>query len=713
MIRNISMSNIKGQSGIQELTGRDIFIGKNGSGKTTRLQAVSLAMLGYIPGEAKTLEEIHKKASGDFMGVGLKIDGFEFARSFIKEVKTDKSTGKTKSSIKQDITVVPSRGEKKLDEKENRITDTVGNSAISLDFNEFYNLTDSKRREFIYSLCGAEETLWNKESVREYIIKKAIDVTLQENNPDKYIVILECINEVLNLYDEEYMGIEEALVAMIDYASDKTTVWNREKKNSIGAVRKMSDIKNDLEETDRGLETDKTEYADLNKTLLELSEQIARDTEKKKAHDNRMARKACLEAQISEINSETNPLDPEAIKNRIEKLDPTKVVFDLSGELKKIDNEIDQIKADSTHAVTQVNCISKTIAELDAEEKYLNKALSDVKNNTGKCAIDSRIACDKDFTKFIAFSENRLKDIKLSRDILKQNWTDQSLLELKCKEKVETLVTKKDDLNKANHEIIKSNMDTVAIQLSLEAELDRANNFEKFRQDKIKSRTDELQSILITPVDAIIDIEPAIKTKEGMQNRLVEIQKVIDDKTTAKTTLVNLQTVMMQSTKAEYYADSYSNLKDTLGNKGLQGEIVKSGLAPLQETIQDKLGCMGVQHQFYFQAESANGKEVFQFGWMDKFGTKRDYNALSQGEKMLVLTAMLVTFIEKINSPLKVLMLDNIQDLDLVNLDMLITGLLGAGSNIDNIMIACSHKELISKVETSGWHVWDLGGNND
>lgn len=51
MIKTIRTRNIKGNTFDQELTGRDVFVGPNGSGKSTRLQAVQLAMLGYIPGK--------------------------------------------------------------------------------------------------------------------------------------------------------------------------------------------------------------------------------------------------------------------------------------------------------------------------------------------------------------------------------------------------------------------------------------------------------------------------------------------------------------------------------------------------------------------------------------------------------------------------------------------------------------------------------------
>ena len=87
-IKLIRFKNFKGSTGSQELTGVDLFVGRNGAGKTTRLQAVALSMVGYIPGKGKKAESVFRFATGDSMSAGLTMEnGFSFDRTFEKSTK--------------------------------------------------------------------------------------------------------------------------------------------------------------------------------------------------------------------------------------------------------------------------------------------------------------------------------------------------------------------------------------------------------------------------------------------------------------------------------------------------------------------------------------------------------------------------------------------------------------------------------------------------
>ena len=62
------------------------FIGPNGAGKSTILEAVQLALLGYIPGYAKKNESIMKHSSDKMMEViaSFDDDGFVIDRTWMK-----------------------------------------------------------------------------------------------------------------------------------------------------------------------------------------------------------------------------------------------------------------------------------------------------------------------------------------------------------------------------------------------------------------------------------------------------------------------------------------------------------------------------------------------------------------------------------------------------------------------------------------------------
>jgi exonuclease SbcC len=148
--------------------------------------------------------------------------------------------------------------------------------------------------------------------------------------------------------------------------------------------------------------------------------------------------------------------------------------------------------------------------------------------------------------------------------------------------------------------------------------------------------------------------------------------------------------------------------------------MVKGILEPIRSDIQTHLGLMGIDSEFYFSTESDTGKEVFQFGWRNSFGDERNFDALSTGQQLQLLIAMLVTFLERSNPPLKVLAIDNIENLDRVNFRKALAGMDKLSEKIDNIILSgvvdiyetkwIDGKEVKTLLpELNGWGVTDLG----
>lgn len=104
MITGVSGKNFKGVTFNDALSRRNIFIGPNGSGKSTRSHAATLALLGYIPGTAKTNQAVMDAyGSGQTMTVGVRVgpsDLFErrFYRSKSGSVSQTLRHNKTKAS---------------------------------------------------------------------------------------------------------------------------------------------------------------------------------------------------------------------------------------------------------------------------------------------------------------------------------------------------------------------------------------------------------------------------------------------------------------------------------------------------------------------------------------------------------------------------------------------------------------------------------------
>ena len=116
------------------------FVGPNGVGKSTILEAIQLALLGYIPGYSKTAEGIMKHSCGSVMAVELKTDsGITIKRTWTR----------SGTSVKTDTQVGGYVGD---------IADLVGNIELPVfNFNEFRSMTANKLKEWFIAFLPNED----------------------------------------------------------------------------------------------------------------------------------------------------------------------------------------------------------------------------------------------------------------------------------------------------------------------------------------------------------------------------------------------------------------------------------------------------------------------------------------------------------------------------------------------------------------------------
>jgi exonuclease SbcC len=711
-IDEILMHNIKGQRGSQKLTGRDIIQGKNGSGKTTRNQAIGLAMLGYVPGNGKTSQETFKLASDDFMEVGLKLDdGFEMSRNYTREEKENTKTFLKEVSIYQKINVAPSMGERLNSDKEKRIIDELGNFPVMLDFNEFLSLSDSKRRDFFYSMSPVAADSWNKDVIARYLEDELLTFALKDSNPDKYSIMFDAINKTMDMYPVRF-DVQAGLTAMIDYVSKQLSAWKKDKINSFGAVKKLSEIKNELEQTDRGIKNNKDELEQLQVKLLIISTQIAADTEKRKAMDKKNIELAALKIDLKKVTADT-----------CENVDELKALLESKGaELKDIisyyykrqelTETIQTLREEHAVTNTEIENFKETISKESAEIKFLIKNRDAIIANSGHCVIDAKIECSIDSAKYVEDTRTKLLSLKSSvnESVEKANKTIEKRNNL-----WDSITQAETDIKNTyvkEAEETKLNNDTRVEITSIERRISDTEKFEESKAAKIQAINTKLSALESEPVEAIIDLEIATKHKAGLEVHIRDLKAKIEEQNKAKITLSNLQQSMIDAKQAAHYADCYKMVADKLGPKGIQGEIVKSILEPIKVDIQSKLDVLtGAGKQFFFSTESDTGKEIFQFGWRNELEERLNFDALSTGEKLMLLVALIVVIVERNNPKLKILMIDNIENLDHGNLVNLLEGLNIVGDKLDNIIISgvidinscCDFNN-----EYMGFKVWDL-----
>lgn len=711
MITAIETKNMKGQTVIQELTGMDILIGRNGAGKTTRVQALGFGMLGYVPGQKKTAADIFKMATGDCMTVGLRTDSFALNRTLTKSIKRDTKTGEQSVTIKESISISPGAGERTDNDKKIRIASELGNFPVMMDFSEFLAMSDSKRRDFVYSLSPIKSNSWNRERIHRYLADQLLTKELQENNPDQFEAMQGLIAKTIAEYPVGF-GVSEGLQAMLDWVETEKKFWSSKQKDAQGAVRQISEQKNEIEETERGLIAKKQELEQLQNSLIKIEKDLSSSEEKQKAIDKKAARIAELTAAIAQIDNipavDTVEIDQQIATEKIKLKDVPMVDIAIADLKVKINNLRTQRKGLEEKA----RGVNSTISTIKTTISSLEDALNKVNELAGRCVMHHMVKCPKDFSDPVLIegvkknqtaADAKIAELQAEVDELNKQIADIDSQDAGCISQQSNLLKQVQDINTSN----------TAVNKVISNLTDKRNNLLKAAADRASKHTlytNELVKLQNEPADEEIDIEPLKTQAADIRSKIADLQTVIDQKEKAKQALLIVQQSMIENRKAEYNAICLKLISDSLGAKGVQGELVKEILEPIRQDIGANLKLMGFEFEPYFQTESDTGKEIFQFGWINEKGHEVNFDALSTGQQTVFLAAMMVTIIDRAQPKLRVLVMDNLNHLDSINFQMLVNGLAQVKSKLDNIILAGAVEY---EFAADGWHVWNLSPSID
>lgn len=705
MLKEIRMSGIKGQNATQILTGRDIIIGPNGSGKTTRMQAMSLAALGYVPERGKTLESTFELASEDTMSVCLVSDSVEVVREYKKSSKLN-ANGATDVKISQSITLSPNMGETTIKQKEQRIKEELGDFPTMLDFSSFIELTDIKKRDFIYNLSGDQFT-WDKDRIAQHLRDAVLRAELLQNNPEMYEVMQKNYDETMKQFSAN-VDVQSGLLAMSEHAKERLSYWKKEKNNADAAVRKLTELKNRSSETDRNI----AENQEKLKAMGEEKDKLTNELAQIKAHNGIVKQK---QAELEAIKAELESLDKNAdsetwIENLRSTIDKgSELLKECDDDVKNEQKKVEVLTENREDLLRRIQEKKTYLVKIEADKtaynatiKSNNELIDSITQNQGYCAFSKEIPCGHDFSGFIMERQNIIDDLYDKVDAIDM---DRGIHE--------------EELAKMEEEASSLKIDITTSQMTVSKGLDAKNSL----LDKIHAARQQLQDLEnLSPIiasktaqkeeiQAWLDENPEkaeqhhVALIEDAKAKIEALQDTIDEQKKIRNDIINIKANIIDSKTAAYEQECWNQIATAIGQKGIQGDMVKEMLDPLRNLIDEKLQGMGMNHRFYFETESDRGKEIFRFGWIDR-GAKRPFNALSQGEMLMLLIALMTTIIERSNPPIKILAIDNINHLDRKNLQRVIDGLNEAGKNMDNIILAGTPE--LTGADAPNWTVWNL-----
>jgi len=549
------------------------FVGPNGAGKSTILEAIQLALLGYIPGYAKTNESIMKHASSPTLSVSLTLD---------EDIKITRTWMRSGASIKSNIDIQGYEGE---------VSDLLANIELPIfDFNEFNSMTANKLKEWFITFLPGEKGGLD-------LVDRLNKSAEERNLPAEHL-----------LTDLEGRLAELSELNDIDKVKSLNTMLKEDQSYTKGKIAKLQGTIESLVYYDDAPVLDEEEIRKQLVELTVLKEDVIR-------YDTTLKMQSSLKANIEELK-DCLPSDCLSNDNRISKME---------AEIEELNNQLN---------------------EFQSAYKELNDKKTELVAKRSKLSVTSRSTCPYTQQECATisqwFDKNKEQAAELDKQIAEVDAKIKEIDPAQWKSKA------------AEKQQIASNIEFIRSQYS---------------------KLDALES-------QIVDVgeRPSDKTIEQLNSEVTDLQnglaKVIANK--------QYEELQEQVTKDKFALETDLEVFKTwiklTDANGLQTELMNKPFENLADEMSRYLTSMFGQETLakFNLISKANS---FSFG-LCRNNSYIEFDYLSSGEKCLFTLALLMCILDKSESQIRTILIDDILDhLDTPNA----SHLFGALTNVSDI----------------------------
>lgn len=697
MLKNVNFKNFRNKNGVQELSGFDCFIGPNGTGKSSVVDAIQLAITGKINSFSQP-KDIINNANGDSFSVGLETsEGFVVSREYKKKIRktkdkdTEEEIKNTVFSQKIDISTTTKNTNA---EKEMIIEEKLGVVPMAFDFSSFSGLNSSGRKDYLSSYLNQEST-FQKKDMFDYLEK-----VLEKEKMDK--------KSFYNSFEPLYKKAEEKDILgkakeITQIAKENISYLKKEENRLKMSVEKMTEQMTEFDVNGSDLKLEKEKVNKLTEDLISLEKKkVVIESNNKKILDNNKKFEA-IKKEIEEIKN-LKEEDISLIQKELKDIeDNLEKVIKYQKIVSENVNSLSKRYKDDEEDVNKLRLLSNNIREegtkLRVELDTSIKLLQEVENTKGCCKINASIPCNADFSKWISAKK---KDIEKQKVILNKKVEEfksiNNALIQKEKEFKEISSQREHYIAKQSAGAIKNNeLSNKKIELS--TKLEKNKNFSSLKEEKLKAKEKEL---------SLLNNDTKIEETEDLQSKILELKKNIEE---SKNLISKKEQIKVLQTQIKSLNSEYDTTKDKLnfykfvslymGTKGLQAEILKKLVEPFVEEINSNLSLLGFNNKFFIKTLDDNEKEIFDFGVDNIF-----FDNLSKGQQLMLATAIVTSFVGNSNQPIKYICIDNLNELDYINIKNILNGLklIKEKYSIDNIILS----GCVEISEEDGYKVWNL-----
>ena len=545
------------------------FVGENGAGKSTILEAIQLALLGYIPGYAKTNESIMKHACGPAMSVELELeDNIKITRTWVR----------SGSSVKASVDVQGYAGELK---------DLLGEVDLPVfDFNEFRSMTANKLKDwFITFLPASEDELDIRAKLEESIAERALPAD-------------ELLDDAENFCKTSGLQGVELVRALNAKIKEDTSYVKGRVANLQGTIQSL--VRYD-EAVDLDEDEIKAEVANLNQLKTSLIQY--------------QSQSAVRDKVLSELDALRKALPAESFEK-------DERAIELKAKAEEISKKNEVLKADYQDLQMQIQDLERQKAMLPkagATCPYTNE-VCETAANLAKSSEEQAAELDKQ----IQFK----KEEQLDCGPAKQSENDRELLKLT-------------------------------------AEI-----------GGIQSQYDKLISMELQAENAVVSECPTELTLQEIDEKLTTLQNLLVQIEANKRYDELSEKVTADKFKLENDLEIYKVWAKLTDANGLQTELMNKPFENLSDEMSQYLTTMfNKEIKAKFNLESKANS--FSFG-LERDGQYIEFDYLSSGERCLFTLALILCILNKSNSQVKTILIDDILDhLDSVNANYLFDALKG------------------------------------
>ena len=398
-LKSIEITNMHNIVGTKKVEFNDVtyLYGNNGAGKSTILQAVQLAILGYIPGYSKTAKDIFTHCNSATLKVSVEFDdGFIIERQWQQNGASVSAT----SNLENDF----------------NISDLIGELELPIfNFSDFLQLTSNKMKDWFINFLPSTDNLLDW----EYELKKS---TKDVNILDK-----DLIKNTVESFNTECKGTDN-----LDSVR-KANAWLKDHQ---------SYIKGEISRTESTIQSliyydDEEVSGNIDDIIHECNSQI-HDIEVKikeiQNHDNIVQSNTSVQNLIDGITCGSDSFDTDPKKAEIEaKLVPKEDISALKDKFNEINKQGVGIKDENIKLQAEIST-KKSVVDSNGVCPYTKSVCKSIQDMITELQKEIKDTEDK-----ISQNEEQMNKLRSEAVDIKASITDMENANKKCESELDAL----------------------------------------------------------------------------------------------------------------------------------------------------------------------------------------------------------------------------------------------------------------------------------